>query len=161
MTIKAGDKLPSVGLYHMAADGPQEINTEALCSGKKVVLFGLPGAFTPTCSNSHLPGYVANADKIRAKGVDDIICVSVNDAFVMAAWGAAHNAEGSVQMVADGNGAFAKAAGLELDLTGLGLGVRSQRFAMIVDDATVTSIEVEPDPRQADVSGAESVLARL
>ena len=161
MTIKAGDRLPSATLHEMGADGPQAVSTDDLCRGRRVVLFGVPGAFTPTCSNAHLPGYLANAHAIRAKGVNEIACLSVNDAFVMGAWGNAQNTGGEVRMLADGDGAFAEAAGLVLDLTGHGLGVRSQRFAIVVNDGVVESIEVEPDPTQAEATGAERTLERL
>ena len=159
MTIKVGDKVPSVKLAHMTESGPGEVSSNELFGGRKVVLFAVPGAFTPTCSAAHLPGFVANADKIRAKGVDDIVCLSVNDAFVMDAWGKAQNAE-AIHMVADGNGEFARAAGLELDLVARGLGVRSQRYAMVVEDGTVTHLHVD-EPAVLDGSSAESVLARL
>ena len=159
MTIKVGDKVPSVKLAHMTESGPGEVSSNELFGGRKVVLFAVPGAFTPTCSAAHLPGFVANADKIRAKGVDDIVCLSVNDAFVMDAWGKAQNAE-AIHMVADGNGEFARAAGLELDLVARGLGVRSQRYAMVVEDGTVTHLHVD-EPAVLDGSSAESVLTRL
>ena len=161
MTIKAGDRLPSVTLHEMGADGPQALTTDDLCRGRRVVLFGVPGAFTPTCSNAHLPGFLANAHAIKGKGVDEIACLSVNDAFVMGAWGEAQNAGDEVRMLADGDGAFAEAAGLVLDLTGHGLGVRSQRFAMVVNDGVVESIEIDPDPTKAEVSSAEQTLERL
>ena len=156
MTIKVGDKVPSVNLAHMTADGPGGVASDDLFGGRKVVMFAVPGAFTPTCSAAHLPGFVANADRIKAKGVDEIVCISVNDAFVMDAWGKAQNAD-AIHMVADGNGEFAKAAGLELDLVGLGLGVRSQRYAMVVEDGVVTHLHVD-EPAKVEGSGAESVL---
>ena len=156
MTIKVGDKVPSVNLAHMTESGPGGLASDDLFGGKKVVMFAVPGAFTPTCSAAHLPGFVANADKIKAKGVDDIVCISVNDAFVMDAWGKAQNAD-AIHMVADGNGEFAKAAGLELDLVGLGLGMRSQRYAMVVEDGVVTHQHVD-EPPKVEGSGAESVL---
>jgi peroxiredoxin len=143
----------------MTADGPKPIATDELFKGKKVVLFALPGAFTPTCSTSHLPGFVVNADKIKAKGVDEVICLSVNDAFVMHAWGKAQNAE-ELHMVADGNADFAKAVGLELDLTTRGMGVRLQRFAMIVEDGVVTHINVEA-PGKFEISSAEKMMELL
>ncbi len=157
MAIKVGDKVPSVTLSHMTSDGPKEITTDEIFVGKKVVLFALPGAFTPTCSAAHLPGFVANADKLKAKGVDEIVCLSVNDAFVMDAWGKAHNAE-EIHMVGDGNADFAKAIGLELDLRPRGMGVRLQRFAMIVEDGVVKHINVEA-PGKFEVSGAEQMMA--
>ena len=156
MTIKVGDRVPSVNLAHMTESGPGGLASDDLFGGKKVVMFAVPGAFTPTCSAAHLPGFVANADKIKAKGVDDIVCISVNDAFVMDAWGKAQNA-GAIHMVADGNGEFARAAGLELDLVGLGLGMRSQRYAMVVEDGVVTHLHVDKPPK-VEGSGAESVL---
>ena len=159
MSISKGDRIPTANFTHMTADGPKAISSDELFGGKKVVVFALPGAFTPTCSASHLPGFVANADKIKAKGVDDIVCLATNDAFVMDAWGKAQNAE-EIHMVADGNGDFARAIGLELDLTANGMGVRSQRYAMIVDDGTVTDVAVEA-PGKFEVSSAESVMAKL
>jgi len=160
MTISIGDRIPSVTLTHMTADGPADISTDELFKGKKVVLFALPGAFTPTCSAHHLPGFVAKADELKAKGVDEIVCLSVNDAFVMDAWGKAQNADDNVHMVADGNGDFAKAVGLELDMTARGMGLRSQRYAMIVEDGVVKALNVEA-PRKFEVSSAESVLELL
>jgi peroxiredoxin len=159
MAIKIGDKVPSVALAHMTADGPKEITSDELFAGKKVVLFALPGAFTPTCSASHLPGFVVNADKIKAKGVDEIVCLSVNDAFVMDAWGKAQNAE-EIHMVADGNADFAKAVGLELDLIARGMGVRLQRFAMIVADGVVEHLNVEA-PGKFEISSAETMMELL
>ena len=159
MTIKVGDKVPSVNLAHMTESGPGGLASDELFGGKKVVMFAVPGAFTPTCSAAHLPGFVANADKIKAKGVDEIVCISVNDAFVMDAWGKAQNAD-AIHMVADGNGEFARATGLELDLVGLGLGVRSQRYAMVVEDGVVTHLHVD-EPAKVVGSGAESILDQL
>lgn len=161
MTISVGDKIPAVeSLAVMTADGPQGMSTEELFSGKKVVLFALPGAFTPTCSAAHLPGFVANADKIKAKGVDNIICMSANDAFVMDAWGKSQNAE-AITMLADGNADLAKALGLSIDLTARGMGVRAQRFAMIIEDGTVTAVNVEESPAGHDVSSADTILSLL
>lgn len=159
MTIKVGDKIPAVTLKTMGEQGPVDITTDDIFKGKKVVLFAVPGAFTPGCSNTHVPGYVVNADKIKAKGVDTIACMAVNDAFVMGAWGKAQNAE-ELLMLGDGNGEFTAALGLELDGTGFGLGKRSQRFAMIVEDGTVTHLNVEPGPG-IDVSSAETIMALL
>ena len=159
MAIEVGEKVPSVKLAHMTESGPGELSSDELFSDKKVVLFAVPGAFTPTCSAAHLPGFVANADKIKAKGVDDVVCLSVNDAFVMDAWGKSQNAE-AVHMVADGSGEFTRAAGLELDLVARGLGMRSQRYAMVVEDGTVTHLHVDA-PTKLDGSSAESVLAVL
>jgi peroxiredoxin len=159
MNISKGDRVPEITLTHMTDDGPADLSSEELFKGKKVVLFALPGAFTPTCSAAHLPGFVANADKLKAKGVDDIVCLSVNDAFVMGAWGKAQNAD-QVHMVADGNANFARAVGLELDLTARGMGVRSQRYAMIVEDGVVTALNVEA-PSKFEVSSAEAMLELL
>lgn len=159
MTIKAGDKIPSSTLKTMGEKGPTDISTEDIFAGKKVLLFAVPGAFTPGCSMTHLPGYVVNADKIKAQGVDSIVCMSVNDAFVMGAWGEAQNAE-ELLMLADGNGDFTAALGLELDGRGFGLGTRSQRFAMIVEDGTVSHLNVEPGAG-VDVSSAETMMALL
>ncbi|NOX50531.1 MAG: peroxiredoxin, partial [Gammaproteobacteria bacterium] len=142
MTIKEGDKLPEATLHMMQEGRPAAVTTADLFGGKKVVLFAVPGAFTPTCSQAHLPGYVVNADTIKAKGVDSIVCLSVNDAFVMDAWGQNANAE-ELSMVGDGNGDFTKALGLEMDGSGFGLGTRSQRYAMIVEDGTVTKLAIE------------------
>ena len=159
MTIKVGDKIPSATLKTMGEKGPVDISTDELFAGKKVLLFAVPGAFTPGCTLTHLPGYVVNADKIKARGVDTIACMAVNDAFVMDAWGKSQNAE-ELLMLGDGNGDFTAALGLELDGSGFGLGKRSQRFAMLVDDGKVTHLNVEPGPG-VDVSSAESMMALL
>lgn len=159
MSISVGDKIPAAKLQTMGENGPTPLSTDDIFSGKKVVLFAVPGAFTPGCSVTHLPGYVVNADKILAKGVDTIACLSVNDAFVMDAWGKAQNAD-HILMLADGNGDFTAALGLELDGRGFGLGQRSQRYAMVVDNGTVTLLNVEEGPG-VDVSAAETVLAAL
>ena len=143
----------------MGENGPQDITTEQIFNGRKVLLFAVPGAFTPGCSMTHLPGYVVNADKIKAAGVDTIACVSVNDAFVMGAWGEAQNAS-ELLLLADGNGEFTAALGLELDASGFGLGTRSQRYAMIVEDGTISHLNVEPDPG-ISVSSAESMMELL
>ncbi len=161
MTIKVGDKIPSVQLKHMTENGPAEISTDELFGGKTVVLFALPGAFTPTCSAKHVPGYVAHADELKAKGVDTIACLSVNDAFVMGAWGKDQKADGKVLMLADGSAELTKALGLELDLTPHGMGVRSRRYAMVVKDGTVTNLALEENPGGLDVSAAEKILATL
>ena len=161
MTIKVGDKVPSVTLSHMTADGPAEITTDQLFSGKKVVLFALPGAFTPTCSAKHVPGFLKNAQAIKGKGVDTIACLSVNDAFVMGAWGKDQAVGDNILMLADGSAALTKAMGLELDLKARGMGVRSQRYAMVVENGVVKSLDVEENPGGLDVSSAESVLASL
>lgn len=159
MSISKGDKIPAATFTHMTADGPKPLSSEELFGKKKVVLFALPGAFTPTCSAAHLPGFVVNADKIKAKGVDEIVCLATNDAFVMDAWGKAQNAQ-EIHMVADGSAAFTRAVGLELDLTERGMGVRSQRYAMIVDNGTVTEIAVEA-PGKLEVSSAEAMMSKL
>ena len=159
MTITAGDKIPTCTLKTMGEKGPTDISTDDIFAGKKVLMFAVPGAFTPGCSVTHLPGYVVNADNIKAKGVDTIACMSVNDAFVMGAWGQAQNAE-ELLMLADGNGDFTAALGLELDGRGFGLGTRSQRFAMIVENGTITHLNVEPGAG-VDVSSAETMMALL
>jgi peroxiredoxin len=160
MTIQIGDRIPSATLHHMTENGPEAITTEQIFAGKKVVLFALPGAFTPTCSAKHLPGFVAKADEIKAKGVDTIACLSVNDAFVMGAWGEDQGVGGKVLMLADGNGDLTQALGLGLDRRASGMGLRSDRYAMIVDDGVVTLLNRE-QPRAFEVSSAEAVLAAL
>ena len=157
MAIQVGDTIPAVTLK---ATDMSDVQTDDLFRGKKVVLFAVTGAFTPTCSNQHLPGFVAHADAIRAKGVDDIICVSVNDGYVLEAWGRAHKAGDSIRLVADGNADLAKALGLYFDGSRIGLGPRYQRFAAIVDNGTVSRLDVEDGPAFG-VSSAESVLAAL
>ena len=159
MSIQQGDRLPEATLHTMRDGRPTAITTSELFSGKKVVVFAVPGAFTPTCSEAHLPGYVVQADAIKAKGIDDIICVAVNDAFVMGAWGKAGNAD-ALTMVGDGNGDFTKAIGLEMDGSGFGLGTRSQRYAMVIEDGVVDTLAVETGG-QLDVSSAESILKNL
>ena len=159
MTIQVGDKIPQATMKVMGEKGPQDMTTDDLFAGKKVVLFALPGAFTPTCSAAHLPGYVANADKIKSKGVDSVVCLSVNDAFVMSAWGADKNAEELI-MLADGNGDFTSAVGLEMDGSAFGLGKRSQRYAMIAEDGVVTALNVEA-PGAFEVSAADAIMALL
>ncbi len=161
MSIRVGDKIPSVTLRHMTADGPAEITTEEVFSGKTVILFALPGAFTPTCSAKHLPGYLRHAEEIKAKGVDAIACLSVNDAFVMDAWGKDQGVGDKVLMLADGVAAFTKAVGLDLDLSDRGLGLRSKRYAMRVQDGVVKSLNIEEAPRGLEVSSAEKMLAEL
>ena len=161
MTINVGDKMPSVTLKQLTPEGVKEFTTDEIFRGKKVVLFAVPGAFTPACSQRHLPGYVDRAANLKAKGVDEIACVAVNDAFVMGAWGKEQKTEGKVRMLADGSGDFARALGLELDLTKGGLGIRSKRYAMLVDNGIVKSLNVEAQPGQVEVSGAEAVLKAL
>jgi peroxiredoxin len=157
MTIKVGDKVPDVELKIMTEKGPAPLKTGELFKGKRVAVFALPGAFTPTCSAKHLPGFIEHAAAIRAKGVDRIVCLSVNDAFVMGAWGKAQGSGDKVLMLADGNGAFTKAVGLELDATGHGMGTRSKRYSMIVKDGVVTHLNVEK-PGAFEVSNAETIL---
>ena len=159
MTVQVGDKVPSATFKVMTADGPQDMSTDEVFSGKKVVLFAVPGAFTPGCSMTHLPGFVVNADAIKAKGADRIACLAVNDAFVMGAWGQAQNAE-EILMLADGNGEFTAALGLELDASGFGMRNRAQRFGMIVDDGTVSYLGIEA-PGEIKVSSAETMLEQL
>jgi peroxiredoxin (alkyl hydroperoxide reductase subunit C) len=160
MTIKVGDTIPSMKLMQGTAEGPKEISTDEIFKGKKAVMFAVPGAFTPTCSAKHLPGFVQNAAAIKAKGVDNVVCLAVNDAFVMAAWAKDQGVDGNIIMLADGAGQFTKALGLELDLMGRGMGVRAQRFALVAEDGKVTHLAVEP-PGGFEVSKAESILANL
>jgi peroxiredoxin (alkyl hydroperoxide reductase subunit C) len=160
MTIKVGDTIPSMKLMMASAEGPKETTTDEIFKGKKVVLFAVPGAFTPTCSAKHLPGFVQYADELKAKGVDTIACIAVNDAFVMGAWGKDQGTGDKVVMLADGAAAFAKAIGLELDLNARGMGWRSQRYALIADDGVVTHLGVEA-PGGFDVSRAEAILAAV
>ncbi len=161
MTIKVGDKIPLVALKQLTPEGVKEVTTDEIFRGKKVVLFAVPGAFTPACSQRHLPGFVDKAADIKAKGVDEIACVAVNDAFVLGAWGREHKTEGKIRMLADGSGDFVRALGLELDLTRGGLGMRSQRYSMLVDDGVVKSLNIEQQPGQVDVSGADAMLRAL
>lgn len=160
MSIKAGEKMPTGTFGVMTENGPGGMTTDQLFGGKKVVLVSVPGAFTPTCSMNHLPGFVDQADAIRAKGVDTIACMAVNDVFVMDAWGKDRGVGDDVVMLADGNGAYAKALGLELDASGFGMGTRGQRFAIVVDDGVATHVAVEA-PGEFEVSKAESILANL
>jgi glutaredoxin/glutathione-dependent peroxiredoxin len=160
MSIKVGDSIPPMKLMMGTAEGPKEVSTDDLFKGKKVVMFAVPGAFTPTCSNKHLPGFVQNADAIKAKGVDSVICVAVNDVFVMGAWGKEQGVSDKVIMLSDGSAALTKAMGLELDLTARGLGVRSQRYALVAEDGKVTHLAVEA-PGGFEVSKAESILAAI
>ena len=160
MAVRVGEKMPS-GVFGVMTDaGPGAISTDELFAGKKVVLVSVPGAFTPTCSASHLPGFINQADELIAKGVDSIACMSVNDVFVMHAWGEDQNVGDKVMMLADGNGEYARALDLEMDGTAFGMGTRSQRFAIIVDDGTATHVAVEA-PGKLEVSKAESILAKL
>src|SRR5579872_3020504 len=157
MAIKVGDKVPTVTLRHLTADGVQAVSSDDYFKGRKVAVFGLPGAYTRTCSSRHLPGYVGNSDALKAKGVDEIACVSVNDAFVMGAWGKDQKADGKVHMLADGNGDFTRALGLEFDASKFGMGKRSQRYSMVVDNGVVKSINVE-EPGAFEVSSADYML---
>jgi len=164
MAIKVGDKLPAGQLYEFIEEerpgctiGPNAFPVEEMVKGKRIAIFGLPGAFTPTCSAKHVPSFVANADKLKAKKVDEIWCISVNDAFVMGAWGKEQGAKNKVRMMADGSAAYTKALGLEFDLTARGMGVRSQRYSMLVDDGVVKAFNLEA-PGKFEVSGAETLL---
>jgi peroxiredoxin (alkyl hydroperoxide reductase subunit C) len=156
--IKTGDTLPSMKLMVATTDGPREVATDDLFHGKRVVMFAVPGAFTPTCSARHLPGFVEHGAAFGEKGIDSLVCLAVNDAFVMAAWAKSQNIGSEITMLADGSAQFTKALGLELDLTARGLGVRSQRFALVADDMKVTYLAVEK-PGDFDVSRAEAILA--
>ncbi len=160
MTIQAGEKMPEGVFGVMTEAGPGAVSTDELFSGKKVVLVSVPGAFTPTCSAQHLPGFVQHATDLGAKGVDTVACMSVNDVFVMNAWGKDQGVGDNVQMLADGNGDYARALGLEMDGTPFGMGMRAQRFAIVVDDGTATHVAVEA-PGQFEVSKAEAILANL
>ena len=161
MTIKVGDKLPQATFRVMSADGPVAKTTDELFKGKKVVLFAVPGAFTPTCHKNHLPGYLEKAADIKAKGVDAIMVTGVNDVFVMDAWSKATGGAGIIDFLADGNGDFAKALGLSLDGSGFGLGTRSQRYSMVVEDGVVQALNVEEAAGKADLSGATAMLEQL
>jgi len=159
MPLQVGDQVPDVALFEGAPDG--KVGLGELCAGKRAVVFGVPGAFTPGCSKTHLPGYVEKADQIKSLGVDLIVCVAVNDPFVMAAWGQAHNADGKVRMLADTTGAFAKAAGLELDLSAVLGNVRCKRFAMVVENGKVVELNVEPDGTGMTCSLSDNILQKL
>jgi peroxiredoxin len=158
--IKVGDRMPAGTLTHLTKDGPQKVSAEEFFKGRKVVLFSVPGAFTPTCDAKHLPGFVEKAGDLRAKGVDTIACMAVNDAFVMKAWGKAQNTEGKVEMLADGNAEYTKALGLEMDATGFGMGIRGQRFSLLVDNGVVKQVNVE-QKGEFKVSSADHVLTQL
>jgi peroxiredoxin len=160
MTVQAGDRVPAVKLKSMTKDGIKDFTTDDLFKGKKVAIFGLPGAFTPTCSAKHLPGFVNHYDALKAKGVDTVACVSVNDAFVMDAWGKAQNVADKVMMLADGNADFAKAMGIEMDGTGFGMGLRMKRFSMYVVDGTIKSFNLEK-PGAFEVSTVETMLTQI
>ena len=160
MAIKVGDKIPAAKLQIKTKDGVQTKTTDEIFGGKRVVLFALPGAFTPTCSAKHLPGFVNNHQALKSKGIDSVACLSVNDAFVMDAWGKDQGVEDKVMMLADGNGEFTKAVGLIMDGTGYGMGLRSQRYAMVVDDGVIKTLNVEA-PGAFEVSSAEAILKAL
>lgn len=160
MTIKIGDKLPNAEFLTPGADGPEKRSTDDIFKGKKVVLFAVPGAFTPTCNAQHLPGYVIDHDALKAKGVDTIACTAVNDIHVMKAWGKATASEGKIMMLADGNASFAKACGLEKDLNVANMGVRSSRYSMLVDDGVVKQLNIETQSG-VNVSGSETILGQL
>jgi peroxiredoxin len=161
MTIQAGDRLPAATFRVMTPDGPAPKTTDDIFKGRKVVLFAVPGAFTPTCHKNHMPGFVKNADAIKAKGIDAIAVTAVNDVFVMDAWKKASGAEGKIEALADGNGDFAKALGLSLDASGNGLGTRSKRYSMLVEDGVVKKINIEDAPGKAETSGADNLLKQL
>ena len=160
MTIQVGDKVPEVTLKRLTADGMAEVNTAEFFKGRTVVLFSVPGAYTPTCSKEHLPGFVARADEIKAKGIDEIVCLAVNDPFVMLAWGNEQGAEGKVTMLPDGNGDFTRAMGLTQDISVAGLGVRGKRFCMRIKDGVVETLDIE-EGKGVTVSGADQCLVRL
>jgi peroxiredoxin len=161
MTIKVGDRLPNATLRLVTEDGPRPVGTGEFFSGKKIVLFGLPGAFTPTCHKNHLPGFIVSEAAFKAKGVDKIAMTSVNDHFVLGAWSEATGAKGHIDFLADGSGDFAKALGLELDASAGGLGLRSKRYSMLVVDGVVKELNIEPEPGKADVSSAEHLLGQI
>ena len=161
MTIAVGDTLPDVSLSLLTENGPEVVQTKNYFAGKTVVLFGLPGAFTPTCHKNHLPGFLANEAAFKAKGVDEIVMTSVNDPFVLAAWSKATGSEGHIAFLADGGATVAKAIGLDIDLTERGLGVRSKRYSMLVKNGVVTELNIEPNPGVADLSGAEHLLTHM
>jgi glutaredoxin/glutathione-dependent peroxiredoxin len=159
--IQVGDRLPAAKLKRLTADGIKDVSLGDITKGKKVVLFAVPGAFTPTCSERHLPGFLQEAEALKAKGVQSIVCIAVNDPFVLNAWDKATNIGGRVELLSDGNAEFTKAIGLELDGSGVGLGIRSKRYAMVVDDGVVKTLLVEDAPAQVDKSSAQAILATL
>lgn len=161
MTIKVGDRLPEATFVTMSDDGPAKISTADYFSGKKVALFAVPGAFTPTCNNNHLPGFLEKLSSFAAKGVDKVACVSVNDVHVMNAWAKASGGKGKIDFLADGSAEFARALGLELDASGFGMGIRSKRYSMLVEDGAVKILNVEEAPGKAEASGADALLAQL
>lgn len=161
MTISVGDRVPAATFTTMTPEGPAPKTSDDIFKGKKVVLFAVPGAFTPTCHKNHMPGFVKNADAIKAKGIDTIAVTAVNDVFVMDAWKKASGAEGKIEFLADGSGHFAKAIGLSLDVSARGLGIRSQRYCMVIDDGVVKSIAIEDAPGKAEISGADNLLKQI
>ena len=161
MAIQVGDHLPNATFMTMTADGPKPQTTDEIFKGKKVVLFAVPGAFTPTCHKNHLPGFLANADAIKRKGIDTIAVTGVNDVFVMEAWKKSSNASGKIEFLADGNGEFAKAMGMDFDASGNGLGVRSKRYSMLVEDGKVTKLNLEDAPGKCDISGGQALLGQI
>ena len=161
MTIKVGDKIPEATFTVMGKDGPMPRTAADVFGGKKVALFAVPGAYTPTCSNEHLPGFLKRIDELKAKGIDSVACTAVNDVFVMNHWGRDTGAEGKIEMLADGSGIFAKALGLDLDLSAYGLGVRSKRYAMLVDNGVVKVLNIEDAPPQAVISSAENLCSMI
>lgn len=160
MTIKVGDRIPAVTLKHLTSEGLADIDTGELFKGKKVVLFSVPGAYTPTCSNEHLPGYVARADELKAKGVDAIVCLAVNDPWVMKTWGESQSVGDKITMLPDGNAELTRAMGLEQDISGAGLAIRGKRFSMIVDDGVVESLDIEPG-KGVSVSGVDACMLKI
>jgi len=160
MAISVGDKIPAATLYKMGADGPEAVSTEEYCAGRKVVIFGVPGAFTPTCSAQHVPGYMQNVDALKSKGIDAIACVSVNDAFVMGAWAKDQGTGDAIDMLGDGSGELAKSMGIELDLGARGLGTRCKRFALVAEDGVVKHLALQ-DGGELTISSAEEVLKAL
>ena len=161
MSIAVGDRLPAATLRVLTADGIDETTTDALFSGKTVALFAVPGAYTPTCHAKHVPGFLANLDALRAKGVDTVACLAVNDPFVLKAWAKDTDGEGKITFISDGNADFTKAIGMDLDVTAVGLGIRSKRYAMIVEDGVVKVLNIEDVPSSADISSAENLLKAL
>jgi peroxiredoxin len=159
--IQVGDRLPATNLKRLTADGIKDVSVAELTQGKKVVLFAVPGAFTPTCSEKHLPGFLHEASALKAKGVDSILCVAVNDPFVMSAWDKANGVNGQIELLSDGNAELTKALGLDFDASAVGLGTRSKRYAMVVDDGVVKTLLVEDVPSQAEKSSAQAILATL
>lgn len=159
--LKEGDKIPAVTLKQMTSDGPTDVALADYCAGRKVVIFALPGAFTPTCSEAHVPSYIDNAQALRDKGIEAVACISTADFFVMGAWGKSMGVGDNIDMLGDGNAEFTRAAGMTLDLSGFGLGERSQRYVMVLDDGVITHLAIESDPTAATVSAADAVLAKL